>query len=483
MDRITGIIRYQRRAFWRRFSRARSLTTGHQGITLVITVVIFFKYLSLLGFAAVALALGETRLLRALLTGILLAWLFLPISTSPAGFPFRRLLHLPLSLKDLFAIRISSLFITPYSWIVIAASFAICYPLAGAARPLPAITAAILLVTMSCLIGVALGHLLSMAAWRWRLFALVTVSAITAHLLSWNDPARLLYAVTFPINLVADAALGRSPMFAVSLLLAFNLLALGVALWSFHLSLVSTAGRRSQRKRNSVLFGLPGAVGSLAAKDVCYFRTLLDPYLGLLASAIGCFYLVGSGSPSALVAWTITVVVLLPNSPLAFDSFGFESPATLDRYALMPATGATIVVAKNLAFAIVCTVQVMPILLLTSWRLGLAAGAVGLAVATSTGAAYLIWGNWMSLSLPARMRPFNFSPTTGSLPEIMAGVFFGSLPGILIISVLRSASVQPRWFVPLILILFAGLYFVVTVRSGRRFERQRQRLSLALKLT
>ena len=84
MDRVTEIIRSQWRAYWRRFSRARSLTTGHQGITLVITVVIFFKYLSLLGSATAGLALGVTRLLRALLTGILLAWLFIPISISSA---------------------------------------------------------------------------------------------------------------------------------------------------------------------------------------------------------------------------------------------------------------------------------------------------------------------------------------------------------------------------------------------------------------
>src|SRR5918994_6971567 len=99
MDRITGIIRYQWRAYWRRFSRARSLTAGNQGITLIITAVLFFKWVSLLGSAAAALSSGDTKLFQALLTAVLLAWLFLPVSTAALGVPLHALLHLPLSLK------------------------------------------------------------------------------------------------------------------------------------------------------------------------------------------------------------------------------------------------------------------------------------------------------------------------------------------------------------------------------------------------
>ena len=62
MDRVTGIIRYQWRAYWRRFSRAKSLTAGNQGITLIITAVLFFKWVSLLGAAADSL--GPPRIGR-----------------------------------------------------------------------------------------------------------------------------------------------------------------------------------------------------------------------------------------------------------------------------------------------------------------------------------------------------------------------------------------------------------------------------------
>ena len=482
MDRITGIIRYQWRAYWRRFARARSLTAGNQGITLIITAVLFFKWVSLLGSAAAALSSGDPKLFQALLTAILLAWLFLPVSTAPSGVPLHGLLHLPLSLKALFAIRIASLVITPYSWIVLGASLAIGYPLAHAASPWAGIVACLLVVSMSCLIGVTLGHLVSIAMWRRLLIVLLLASASAAFLLTPEIAGRLMRVFRFPVELATNAALGRNQIAAISVLLVMNVLSAVAALWSLRVHLQTAPGRRSRKKTSSILFRLPSAVGSLAAKDMRYFRTLLDPYFGVLVSALGCLYLVTSDSPSAATAWIFTLFVFVPNSPLSFNSFGLDSPAALERYALMPVPGKTVVRAKNLAFVILCTLQVGPIILLTYGRLGLSAGTLGLVLAISTAAAYLAWGNWMSLSLPSKMHQYRFSPTTGALPELMAGIFFGSLPGILAVSVLRSADLPAIWFAGVVLVPFVALYLVVTARSGRRFDRQRERIALSLKL-
>lgn len=482
MDRVTGIIRYQWRAYWRRFSRARSLTTGHQGITLIITAVIFFKYLSLLRSASGDLASGNTGLVQALLAGLFLAWVFLPTSVSLAGIPIRRLAHLPLSLRELFAIRIASLVITPFSWIVIAASLAMTYPLARAASPLVAITAALLLLTMACLLGLALAHLLAIATWRRLLFVLLPLTALIIYQLSSQEPMRLLQAFSFPVDLVTAAALRKKGLIAVAFLLALNVLALGAAMWSFQISLANHHPRGSRRKTSSLLFNLPGATGRLAAKDVRYFKTLLDTYFGISISALGCLYLVSSTSPSTAIAWIFIIAVFVPNSPLAFNSFGFDSGPALERNALMPVKGETIVLGKNLAFAILCLLHITPLILLTYWRLGLSSAALGVVVAASTAAAYLTWGNWMSLSLPFKMHPYRFAPSTGALPEIMAGLFFGCLPGVLVIYLVRSTNLGKIFLALLVLLPIGLLYLLVTFRSGRRFERQRERLALTLGL-
>ncbi|HKO44362.1 MAG TPA: hypothetical protein VJU84_13885 [Pyrinomonadaceae bacterium] len=481
MDRVTGIIRYQWRAYWRRFSRAKSLTAGNQGITLIITAVLFFKWISLLGAAATSLSAGDTKLFQTLLTAILFAWLFLPVSAAPSGVPLQALLHLPLSIKALFAIRIAALVMTPYSWIVLAASFAISYPLAHAVSPLAGMAAALLLITMSGLIGVTLAHLVNIGMWRRLLIVFLLVSAFAAFFLGSENDSRSLQVFRYPIDLVTNAALGRNRLVAISLLLIMNLILVVIALSSLKVHLQTTPGRRSRRKTSS-MFRLPTAVGSLAAKDVRYFRTLLDPYLGLLVSALGFLYLVTSDSPLASIAWAFTVILFLPNSPLAFNSFGLDSPAALERYALMPASGETVVRAKNLAFVILCSLQVAPIILLTYLRLGLSAGTFGLVLAISTAAAYLLWGNWMSISLPFKMYPYRFTSTTGALPELMAGIFFGSLPGILAFVALRSNGIHQTGLAALVLVPFVLLYMVGSVRSGRRFDRQRERIALSLKL-
>ena len=477
MDRLAGIVRCQWRAYWRRFWRARHPTVGHQGITLIITVLISFKYLRLLGSANIRIAQGDTTLVQSLLAAIFLAWLFLPISISRADVSFSGLRHLPLSVSDLLGIRFVSLFIIPYSWMTVVGSLAICYPLAHAPRPWLALSAALLFIPMSCSTGLAMAHLLTIAVWRRILFAvLVLVCAVAVYVLSGKDVGHFWqWPRVSPTNLVVRAAMGKNPTLAMGTLVMLNVLTFGAAWWSFRQSLVNEPRAGSTRRMDSILFRLPGA--GLAAKDVRYFRRLLDPCFGLLASALCCFYLAGSPAPSAWAVWISMVILFIPNAPLAFNSFGLDKRSGMDRYGLLPVSGATIMRSKNLAFVIITSVQVCPIIGLAVWRLGLSVGALGLVEAASLAAAYLAWGNWMSVTLPAKMQFFRFAPPGGSLPELIAGLVFASLPGVLTMYVLQMRAEQAIWVNLLILLLCGILYSLATIRAGRRFEQRREKIA------
>jgi hypothetical protein len=475
MDRLGGIVRCHWRAYWRGFSGAKNLIVGHQGITPIITVLVVIKYLHLLSLAKVALAQGNSSLLQSLLAGIFLAWLLLPMSIPP-GISARSFLHLPLSVRDLFAVRIFSLLITPYSWVVVAGSLAICYPLAHAPGPWTAIIAALLFIAMSCSAGLVIDHLVSIAFWRrLLLIVLFLICAVAAYSVNDKNAAGFLhFPSTWPTELVARATAGRNSIAAIGWLLMLNVLTLAAAWWSFRFSLVKTHTARVRRRTGSILFGLPGMAGGLAVKDVRYFRRLLDPYFGLLAAALCCFYLVGSDAPSAWVACILVVIVFIPNAPLAFNSFGLDTRSGLDRYAVLPATGVTIMRGKNLAFLVVIGIQVCPIILLMCWRWALSAGALGLVEATSLTAAYLAWGNWMSISHPTKMQFFRFAPATGPLLEVIAGVAFCSLPGILVVYVLQTKAEQAIWAAIFILLLCGILYLFATNQSGKHLEKQRE---------
>jgi hypothetical protein len=306
---------------------------------------------------------------------------------------------------------------------------------------------------------------------------LVLLGAAAVYALSGKGAAQFTHLATIlPTNLVAGASLGRNPILAIGSLLALNVLSLAAACWSFRQSLVNADETQSQRKLNSLLFGLPGAAGGLAAKDFRYFRRLLDPYFGVLAAALCCFYLASSNAPSALGVWVFTVIVFIPNAPLAFNSFGLDTRSGLDRYALLPATGATIMRGKNLAYLIVIAIQVCPIILLAGWRFGLSVGGLTLVEAVSLAAVYLAWGNWMSITLPTKMQFFRFARASDSIPETIAGIFFGSLPGLLVVYVLRT-EVEPGILAVLLISLLCGIFYLLTtIWSGRRFEQQRDKI-------
>lgn len=485
MDRLAGIVQgqwriYWRRIYWRRISRVRDLTVGHRGITLLITVIILFKYLRLLRTASVEIARGNTTLVQWLLVGLSLAWLFVPLS-SRDGISFRALRHLPLSVRDLLAIRMVTLLITPYSWMLVAASVGICFPLAHASRPGAAITAALLVIALSCSTGLAIDQLFNIAVWRRLLYAGLVLGAAIAYAASGQNGARFPQIVRIsPTEFVARAAVGKNPILEIGALVMLNVLALATAWWSVREALVNVPQAGPGRRMDSVLFRLPGAVGGLAAKDFRYFRRLLDPYFGLLATLLCCLYLVGSDAPSVTVVWVSLVIVFIPVASLAFNSFGLDKRPGWERYALLPLSGATIMAGKNLALLLIIGMQVCPIILLASWRFGPTAGALVLVEAASLAAVYLAWGNWMSITFPAKMQFYRFAPAGSALPEVIAGLVIGSLPGVLVVYVLRTNAALAIWVAPLILLLCGIVYLLATMRSGMRFEQRRERIARSI---
>src|SRR6185312_7652069 len=124
MDRISNVVRWQWRAYWRRFARGGKLSTGNQGFVLIIAGLISFKYVMKLRVAAVELAQGRALILEALLAGIFAAWVVAFLTRDLNDDCWRRARSLPLSLKELFAVRLASLLMPPYAWIVLAGSLA-----------------------------------------------------------------------------------------------------------------------------------------------------------------------------------------------------------------------------------------------------------------------------------------------------------------------------------------------------------------------
>src|SRR6185369_5740384 len=108
------------------------------------------------------------------------------------------------------------------------------------------------------------------------------------------------------------------------------------------------------------------------------------------------------------------------NTPLAFNAFGLDNRAAMDRLKLIPLTGRTILAAKNVAFLMVVGVQLAPLILLSYWRLGVFVGSLTFAGAAAMAAMYLTWGNWQSINHPFKMHFYQFASSSDTLVEAIA---------------------------------------------------------------
>lgn len=458
------------------------MNAGNQGILLIISVLILVRYLRALRIAALELPQGRSRVFEFLLIAIFCAWLF-PLPSNPRGrLALRKLLHLPLRLKELFAIRLITLLIPPYTWIVLCGSLAICYPIVRAQNRAAGLLAGLLFIVFSGFTGLTIAQLLSLRYWRRIFFAALVLSGLTiSYLVQQAGPAIWSSLSTYqPATLVKQAAVGPRSWVAVGELFLLATAAFFASLWSFKQSLQVTTRSRSQKLTIFNSLRIPGPAGGLAAKDFRYFRRLLDPYLGVLAAAVGCLYLVTAevASTGFLLIFVMSVLVL--NAAPAFNTFGLDNRVGMDRLKLMPVTGATILFSKNLAFMMIVSIQIAPLILLGTWRLGPSVGAVGIIVAASMTAMYMAWGNWMSVNYPVKMQFFQFSSSNGQVMEALAGIIFGSFPGMIAIYLLHTSGTRAAWKIALLL-LFSALVYLVSVRYvGARFARKIDRIVNAL---
>jgi hypothetical protein len=482
VDRVITISRCQWQAFWRRFRRGGHLNAGNQGVLLILSVPIFVRYLQTLRTAAFDLPQGRTRVFESLLIAIFFVWLFPLTSNARNSIITRKLLHLPLPVRELFAIKLIALFLPPYTWLIAVGSLAILYPIIRAANPTPGVIAGFLFIVFSGFTGLTIAQLLSLSVWRRLFFAALVCSGLVISFLVQQAGTQFWSSILpyLPTKLVKQAALGPGSWIAVGELVLLATAAFLASLWSFKQSLQVAPKSRSQKLTIFKSIRIPGPAGGLAAKDFRYFRRLLDPYFGVLAAAVGCLYLVTAAVASGGFLMVFLMSVLVLNATPAFNSFGLDNRAGMDRLKLMPVTGATILLGKNLAFIMIVGIQIAPLILLGTWRMGLLVGAIGIMVAASMAAMYLTWGNWMSVNYPFKMQFFQFSSSHGQILEVLAGIIFGSFPGILAIYFLRTSEINAVWKIALLL-LFSALVYLVSVRYlGARFVQKVDRILNAL---
>lgn len=474
MDRITFILGFQWRAYWRRVQRPKHLTTNNAGVWILFGGIGVLKYLQQLPVVAAQLARNETARYETLLMALFLVWMFSVMAESRRSITSQALLHTPLTSLELFWIRLGSVFISPAPWVIAACSLALCYPLSKATHPATGIVGLLLFILFALAMGLTIAHVLSSANIRKLLLvAVVVASAVLGGV--WLAQRRVPISdfAWRPNHLAASAAVAPEPSGPLAALAVMMVVAFVLALWSFTTSLRGVQSRRSQRLTIAGVIEFPGRLGGLIKKDLRYFIRLLDFYFALPIVILFISYLAWSPEPSASVFSAVILILFLPCISVASNYFGLDSPQGLDRYALFPLSGRQLLLSKNLAFALLFIVSFIAILPFVLWRFGVGVAAFGFIELVLVVLAYSSWGNWMSVRAPYKMQFYRFS-AGGSPADVLLGLLFGSLPGVILVLLLYRENSGLPWFIVLMMALYLGLYYLSITTSGRRFEERRE---------
>ena len=149
MDRIAIIVRHQWRAYWRRVRRGGNLNKSNLGALVLLGGVGVVRYFQQLPLTGNQLARGETQRYQTLLLLVFLAWMVPVMAESRRSIASRNLLHFPLSVRELFSIRLASVFVSPVSWIIAAGSLALVYPLSRSTSPVAGAAGLLLFVLLA----------------------------------------------------------------------------------------------------------------------------------------------------------------------------------------------------------------------------------------------------------------------------------------------------------------------------------------------
>jgi hypothetical protein len=480
MDRVTAVLRYQWRAYWRRFRRATSLTRHNAGILVVFGGIAVFKFLQQLPLVAKQLANGQTSRYQTLLTLGFLVWMMPPLAESKRSISSRGLLRFPLSNHELFAIRLGSLFFSPVTWIIGVVSLALLYPLAMAAHPFTGTLALFAFVLVALFSGLTLAHVLNNAFMRKLAFAVLLLLTAAAGLLWFSKQTQIIRNLPelMPHQLAAGAAASPAPIRALVVLVVMLIGVAFLSWWTFKFTLQPRQDRRAQSVSLLSSIQLPGRFGGLLKKDLRYLSRLLDVYLTLPVVILFNIYLASNDAPSATAFWIIVPVLFLPCTSIVFNSFGLDEPLGLDRYALFPLSAKEKLASKNIAFAVVMAALFATILPLALLKMETWVVLVGCVELVLVGLAYASYGNCLSVKLPFKMQFYRFA-SGGSAVDAVMGMIFGSVPAAALIYLLYRQSFVVVSIV-LLLAIDVAIYVLSLRWAARVFDDDREVIRHAL---
>jgi len=489
MAGIALILRYQWRAFWRRFIRTRHRAQFYLTVLTVLVGAFVTILPERLSRAAQELSAGQTTSMDGVLWTFGVLWLFVLVEDANVSLTTRHLRTFPIDTRRLLFVRILSVFCSPVALLIACGSVFSLWPLLFARQTILGTIAALLLFALALVSAMCASTVLSVAEWRRRLLAPMAVIGIALGAVflaqGVQGVARLrTVAAGTPPNLVSAVSVAATPLAVIvplTTLVVMNAVVCLLLFWSFRRSVFGESAKQPTGRSVDRVLWFPGRFGGLVRMEQHYFRKTLDVWPGLLlVLAVSVASLFGPLPP--IVHQSIIVIVFLFNINVIMNCFGLNTSAELNRYAILPLRGTQVLLVKNLGLTVIVGAQLALLIPIAIWRSGpFDAGAEVLA-ATVLLLAHLAWGNLVSVTAPFKMQFYRFASNGAPLTTMVGGTI-GSTPGIVVLSLLNSESSVSAAAIAGVLLLSLVVYLVSLHWSGRRFEHRRHIIAERLLLT
>jgi hypothetical protein len=374
---------------------------------------------------------------------------------------------------------VGSVFCSPLSWIVIALSFALVYPIGATAHPVTGVIGLFVFFLLGLFVSLTITHVLQGALARRLSLALLVAASVVGGLIWFEKQTQFVASLRSltPQRLAVAAATSPARVRSVAALIAITALFGVIALWTFKFTLHPEQSRRSQK--STFVIQLPGRFGGLLRKDLRYSSRLFDLYLVLPIIILFDMYLITDAAPSALAFSIVIAVLFFPCVAVAFNCFGLDSALGFDRYTLFPLSGREKLFSKNLAFLVMMPALFATILPLAFWKLGPAASVLGSIEFAAVALAYVCCGNWFSVKQPFRMQFYRFA-SGGSLVDLVLGIMFATLPAAVTAYLLAVEDAGAIWKIAGMMLVSLALYLLSLARAGRVLESRREEIRRAL---
>ena len=515
MARLRQVVRYQWRAYWRTLKGQGGWRSANLAFMLVVGGMFLILHTFMCLGAAAMLRAGETTIgtvvAELAFMNILAGWLFLPILVAGvqprgAGVTPARLLQYPLSRNELFLVGIAAALMQPVYWLLALASLVTLIPVFQAAAPVPGFVAALLLLLVAALLSWALGLAgeAVFASRRWR--SVATVCLVLAYfgvlfgsdfvdfertdegfflgagewrvMLLDGDGGGGLFSLIrdlTPSAWVMAAASGNRPALWIGMLAVVALASAWVgraSLWRLLRTPPVARGGNGSGKAIGPLPWLRGPVAVAARKELRYHARTLDQLMGtVLALGLAGYLFLAEDPPRAFFLMGIAFIPGMQQA-LLFNAFGLDRDG-VDRYRLMPLTGAEVLASKHAANISVLCLQAAPVWLAISWRLG---PARGLAAAFGMLACLLflaVHGGRISIGSPCPRDFFELARNEQQGGFTAGLMVLGTLVAAMIIY--RLSSMLGTWAIPLaqlgLLVAAIAYYRRQLPDLGTRFDR------------